>query len=110
MLPVALEYPPGIEMVSVCTVPASGGRSCEHFGGYNTINRIPLPLYTHTYIFLWVMQYNPQCWRFVIGRQTHTHLQLKGKGYGVIPWIGVMMLLGSHTYDGYPFLPHFLTS
>ena len=44
MLPVALEYPPGIEMVSVCTVPARGGRSCEHFGGYKTINRIPLPL------------------------------------------------------------------
>ena len=32
-------------MVSVCTVPARGGRSCEHFGGYKTINRIPLPLY-----------------------------------------------------------------
>ena len=28
-------------MVSVCTVPARGGRSCEHFGGYETINRIP---------------------------------------------------------------------
>ena len=28
-------------MVSVCTVPR-GGRSCEHFGGYKTINRIPL--------------------------------------------------------------------
>ena len=24
-------------MVSVCTVPARGGRSCEHFGGYKTI-------------------------------------------------------------------------
>ena len=31
-------------MVSVCTVPAREGRSCEHFGGYRTINRIPLPL------------------------------------------------------------------
>ena len=31
-------------MVSVCTVPARGGRWCEHFGGYKTINRIPLPL------------------------------------------------------------------
>ena len=31
-------------MVSVCTVPARGGRSCEHFGGYKTINRIPLLL------------------------------------------------------------------
>ena len=28
-------------MVSVCTVPARGGRSCERFGGYKTINRIP---------------------------------------------------------------------
>ena len=27
----------GVEMVS-----ARGGRSCEHFGGYKTINRIPL--------------------------------------------------------------------
>ena len=44
MLPVALEYPRGIEMVSVCTVPARRGRSCEHFGGYKTINRITLPL------------------------------------------------------------------
>ena len=36
-------------MVSVCTVPARGGRSCEHFGGYKTINRIPLPLgFNHT--------------------------------------------------------------
>ena len=33
-------------MVSVCTVPARGGRSCEHFGGYKTLNRIPLPLHT----------------------------------------------------------------
>ena len=32
-------------MVSVCTVPARGGRSCEHFGGYKTINRIPFYLY-----------------------------------------------------------------
>ena len=44
MLPVALEYPPGVEMVSVCTVPASEGRSCERFDGYKTINRIPLPI------------------------------------------------------------------
>ena len=34
-------------MVSVCTVPARGGRSCEHFGGYKTINRIPLNTFTH---------------------------------------------------------------
>ena len=26
-------------------MPARGGRSCECFGGYKTINRIPLPLY-----------------------------------------------------------------
>ena len=31
-------------MVPVCTVPSRGGRSCEHFGGYKTINRLPLPL------------------------------------------------------------------
>ena len=31
-------------MVSVCTGLLRGNRSCEHFGGYNTINRIPLPL------------------------------------------------------------------
>ena len=30
-------------MVSLCTVPGRGGRSCERFGGYKTINRIPLP-------------------------------------------------------------------
>ena len=30
-------------MVSVCTVPARGGRLCGRFGGYKTINRIPLP-------------------------------------------------------------------
>ena len=44
MLPAALEYPSGIEMVFECTVPAREGRSCEHFGGYRTINRIPLPV------------------------------------------------------------------
>ena len=33
--------PGGIEVVSVCTVPAREGRSCGHFGGYKTINRIP---------------------------------------------------------------------
>ena len=31
-------------MVSMCTDFARGGRSCERFGGYKTINRIPLPL------------------------------------------------------------------
>ena len=36
--------PRGIKMVSVCTLPARGGRSCERFGGYKTINRIPLPV------------------------------------------------------------------
>ena len=36
-------------MVSVCTVPARGGRSCEHFGGYKTINRIPLPFHVCLY-------------------------------------------------------------
>ena len=31
-------------MVSLCTVPGREGRSCEHFGGCKTINRVPLPL------------------------------------------------------------------
>ena len=47
MIPVVQEYPPGVEMVSVCSVPARGGRSCERFGGYKTINRIHLPLLFH---------------------------------------------------------------
>ena len=42
MLPVALEYPPGIEMVSVCTC-LLGEEGRVSFGGYKTINRIPLP-------------------------------------------------------------------
>ena len=29
-------------MVSCVYRPARGGRSCEHFGGYKTINRIPI--------------------------------------------------------------------
>ena len=36
--------PRGIEMASVCTAPARGGRLWERFGGYKTINRIPVPL------------------------------------------------------------------
>ena len=40
-------------MVSVCTVPARGGMSCEHFGGYKTINRIPLPFISHTPQLSW---------------------------------------------------------
>ena len=43
MLPVALEYPPG--MVFVCTVSARAGRSCDRFRGYKTINRILLSIY-----------------------------------------------------------------
>ena len=37
-------YAARIKMVSVCTVPAREGRSCQHYGGYKTIDRIPLPL------------------------------------------------------------------
>ena len=37
-------------MVSICTVPARGGRSCKHFSGYKTINRIPLPFTFNTAI------------------------------------------------------------
>ena len=40
-------------MVSVCTVPARGGRSCEHFGGYKTINRIPLILKSSSRNVVW---------------------------------------------------------
>ena len=29
-------------MVSVCTEPARGGRLCERFGGYKTIDQKPL--------------------------------------------------------------------
>ena len=42
MLPAALE--------SVCTVPAR--EHCEHFGGYTTINRIPLPFLLLLLFFL----------------------------------------------------------
>ena len=43
MLPAALEYPLGDCNGVRVYRPARGGRSCEHFGGYKTINRIPLP-------------------------------------------------------------------
>ena len=44
MLPAALEYPSG-DWNGLCVYrPAMEGRSCEHFGGYMTINRMPLPL------------------------------------------------------------------
>ena len=39
-------------MVSVCAVPAREGRSCEHIGGYKTINRIPLPLQSRTTVLI----------------------------------------------------------
>ena len=42
MLPVALEYPPGDWNGLRVYRPARGGRSCERFGGYKTINQIPL--------------------------------------------------------------------
>ena len=47
MLPTALEYPSGDLNVFRVYRPARGGRSCERFGGYKTINRISLhlPLY-----------------------------------------------------------------
>ena len=44
MLPVAVEYPPGDWNGFRVYRPARGGRLCERFGGYKTINRIPLPL------------------------------------------------------------------
>ena len=42
-------------MVSVCTVPARGGRLCEHFSGYKTINRIPLPFMLATLASMYTM-------------------------------------------------------
>ena len=51
-------------MVSVCTVPARGGRSCERFGGYKTINRIP---FTFTYGYdLGIKQYSEKCLQKVV--------------------------------------------
>ena len=43
MLPAALEYPSGDWNGFRVYRSARGGRLCEHFGGYKTINRIPLP-------------------------------------------------------------------
>ena len=42
MLPTALEYLSGDWNGFRVYRPAREGRSCEHFGGYKTINRIPL--------------------------------------------------------------------
>ena len=42
MLPVTLEYPPGVRNGFRVYRPARGGRLCERFGGYKTINQIPL--------------------------------------------------------------------
>ena len=39
--------PGGLKWFPCVYRPARGGRSCERFGGYKTINRIPLP-YTFT--------------------------------------------------------------
>ena len=48
MLPVALEYFAGDCNGFRVYRPARGGRSCKHFGGHKTINRIPLfPLQVH---------------------------------------------------------------
>ena len=44
MLPVARENAQGDCNGLRVYTPARGGRSCERFGGYKTINRIPLPL------------------------------------------------------------------
>ena len=50
MLPAALEYPLGAWNGFRVYRPARGGRLCEHFGGYKTINRIPLPLFIHVLV------------------------------------------------------------
>ena len=49
MLPVALEYPPGDCNGSLVYRPSRVGRSCERFGEYKTINRIPLPFVKQKY-------------------------------------------------------------
>ena len=44
-------------MVPMCTVPARGGRLCEYFDGYKTINRIPLPFISSdksAEVFYWI--------------------------------------------------------
>ena len=51
MPPVALDYPQGDCNGFRVYRPARGGRSSEHFGGYKTINRIPVPL--PVYVALW---------------------------------------------------------
>ena len=76
-------------MVSVCTVPAKGGRSCEHFGGYKTINRIPLPLhsYIHTYIHTCIQIYTHSYIHTYIHTHIHTyihtyiHINVYGEGF-----------------------------
>ena len=69
-------------MVSVCTVPARGGRSCERFGGYKTINRIPLPLLP---LYEWCMnewvkqndmQGYPTLIYMIYNSSTHLNIQL----------------------------------
>ena len=48
--------PREIETVSVCTGrPARGGRSCEHFGWYKTLNRIP---FINPIAKSWLHKYN----------------------------------------------------
>ena len=49
MLPAALEYPSGDRNGFPVYRPARGGRLCEHFGGYKTINRILLTLPLEVY-------------------------------------------------------------
>ena len=74
-------------MVSVCTVPARGGRSCEHFGGYKTINRIPLSinlckmrirrlqfsLYFSSLVLLMVSTSQAQCKSFILRSPDTVH-------------------------------------
>ena len=58
-------------MVSVCTVPARGGKSCEHFGGYRTINRIPLPFKSP----LEEIHYSPTPTQYLSSNQTLEHVR-----------------------------------
>ena len=51
MLSVALEYRQGDRNGFRVYRPARGGGSCERFGEYKTLNRIPLPLEFYQNIF-----------------------------------------------------------
>ena len=94
--------PRGIEVVSVCTVPARGGRSCERFGGYKTINRIPLPLHCiwfclkdiHTSVW-WVPVRYPHLLLCIIKvtREVKTSLKITPINVIIAGWVSMILYL-----------------